>query len=340
MSGGIDSSVAAYLLQKEGYTVTGVTFTAFQEEGYKKCCSIEEITQAKLICKFLGVPHKIIDVKDVFQARVVKAFIDGYKDGKTPNPCVFCNRFVKFGALLEYAIAEGADLFATGHYAKLVETEGELLIGRGSDEAKDQSYFLSFIEQEKLPFIKLPLGGYKKPEIRQIALDAGLPIHPHKSESQDICFIKDDYRDFLELQGVAESPGQFIFHNKPVGKHRGIPFYSYGQRRGLNVAIGERVFIREFDKEKNRILLGDKPLSSRFKIGKINRFSSRFTDGEYMIQVRYQSRFIKGKVEFRDGAAQVELTEPQEIVSPGQFAVFYRADLVFGSGIIESVELV
>ncbi len=339
MSGGIDSSAAAFLLKEEGHSVTGVTFTAFQEEGYKKCCSIEEITAAKSVCSFLGIPHKIIDVKDVFQAKIIQNFIKSYQAGLTPNPCVLCNRYVKFGALLEYSLSQGAEFFATGHYAGVIKQGGDFLIEKGLDPSKDQSYFLSYIEKNKLPFIKLPLGGYHKKEIRSIVEKAKLPISPHKAESQDICFIKDDYREFLRTQGVIEKEGSFIYQDKKAGIHKGIPFYSFGQRRGLNVAAGERVYIREFDVKNNTIKLGEKPLSKEFNVKKLNIFTDKFIAGRYGVQVRYQSAVIDGDVKIKEDSAHVELDRPHEIITPGQFAVFYKGDFVYASGEIERVVL-
>ncbi len=339
MSGGIDSSAAAFLLKKEGFDVTGVTFTAFQEEGYKKCCSIEEITSAGIVCEFLKIPHKIIDVRDIFEAKIIRYFIKSYESGITPNPCVLCNRYIKFGALLEYSISEGADYFATGHYARIKKGKDNL-IQAGIDSEKDQSYFISYIEKEKLPFILLPLGYYKKEDIRQIIKEASLPINPHKSESQDICFIKDDYRDFLLMKGIKENIGDFVYKGKIAGKHRGIPFYSLGQRRGLNVAVGKRIFLREFDVAANRIVLGDKPMAKEFTVSSLNIFTKDFQNGEYSIKVRYKSSFIQGLVKIESDKAIVMLNTPQEIVTPGQFAVFYREGLVYASGVIDSTNLI
>jgi len=339
MSGGIDSSAAAFLLKQDGYEVTGVTFTAFREEGYKKCCSLEDIQAAKKVCEFLGIFHITIDVKDVFQTKIIKNFIESYKNGLTPNPCILCNRFVKFGIVMEYALSEGADFFATGHYASVDEEDGEYFIKKGIDAARDQSYFLSFVEKEKLLFILLPLGKYYKKEIREIVQKAALPVSPSKPESQDICFITSDYRDFLKNQGVPEKEGDFIYANKRVGIHRGIPYYSYGQRRGLNVPLGKRVYVRKFDLLTNRIFLGEKPLSASFTVKNLNVFTNKFKDGRYSILVRYQSPFNEGDVSIKGGTASVKLEKPCEIVTPGQYAVFYKDDRVYASGEIDRVDL-
>ncbi len=341
MSGGIDSSVTAYLLKKDGYEVRGITFTGPEEEGKKKCCSYDDVKSAKEVANFLGIEHKVINLKDLFETRVISYFIESYKNGLTPNPCVLCNRFVKFGALLEYSLFEGADFFATGHYARLTSLDNETLIQRGVDREKDQSYFISFIEKEKLPFIRLPLGEFKKEEIKKIALKGKLPINPDKSESQDICFVKDDYREFLRKRGVKERKGNFIFNEKIVGKHIGIPFYSFGQRRGLNIALGERIFVRGFDVDKNEIFVGKKPISKEFRVRNLNVFTKKFSDGEYEVQFRYQSKpeICWIVLDSDKKGCVVNLSSRRELVTPGQFAVFYKNDVVYASGMIERVKL-
>ncbi len=341
MSGGIDSSATAFLLKESGYEVIGVTFTAFREKGYKKCCSLEDIQAARKVCEFLKIPHLIIDVKDVFQTKIIKNFVDSYKKGLTPNPCILCNRFVKFGIVMEHALSEGADFFATGHYASTIEVDGEFFIRKGIDEARDQSYFLSFIEKEKLPFIILPNGKYLKKEIREIIHKAALPINLSKPESQDICFISSDYREFLREQSVPEKEGDFVYNGKKVGVHKGIPYYSYGQRRGLNIALGKRVYVRKFDLSTNKIFLGEKPLSVQFKVKNLNVFTKNFRNGEYSILVRYQSPFCRGSVDnIENSYVSVKLSKPCEIVAPGQYAVFYKGEKIYASGEIEEVELI
>ncbi len=338
MSGGLDSSAAAYLLKEQGYNMTGITFTAYQEEGSRKCCSIEDINDAQRVCSFLGIPHLIIDVRDVFTARIINNFIKSYQAGLTPNPCVLCNRYIKFGAMLEYSLAKGADFFATGHYSRITENAGEYFIQEALDCSKDQSYFLSYVEKNKLPFIKLPVGHYLKKEIRGIIQKAGLPISPQKTESQDICFIKDNYREFLKTRGVKEKEGYFIYKGNKISRHRGIPFYSFGQRRGLAVAAGERVYIRQFNRAENSILLGEKPMSGKFTVHRLNIFSNKFTSGSYDVRVRYQSEPVKCRASLSEDHAAIILEKDRDI-TPGQFAVFYRKGFVYASGEIDSVEL-
>ncbi len=338
MSGGIDSSVAAFLIQSLGFETTGVTFVGPEEEGNKKCCSLEEVQNAKKVCDFLGIKHKILNLRDIFETKIINYFVESYKKGFTPNPCIYCNRFIKFGALLEYAISEGADFFATGHYAQIENVEGEFLILRGIDFSKDQSYFISYIEPEKLKFIKLPLGKFLKSQIKQIALDNKLPIDLNRPESQDICFVKDDYRNFLNKKGVKQEKGEFIYKNKIVGYHKGLPFYSFGQRRGLNIALGERVFVNGFDVEGNKIFLGEKPVSSQFIVKNVNIFSKNFHDGEYEVQFRYQSISEKCNISINKDFIIVNTEKERELITPGQFAVFYKNDYIYASGEIYCIK--
>jgi tRNA-specific 2-thiouridylase len=348
MSGGVDSSAAAYLLQKDGCHVEGVTFDTGFCLRCRRChhdiqnpskSDLPGADEAAKVCRHLGVPHHIVRLGHQFQSKVVQAFISAYPKGLTPNPCVLCNRHIKFGALLEYAVSRGADFLATGHYVRTGESNGARMFMRGADGSKDQSYFLSYVESSKLDKILFPLGSFTKSEVREIANEAGLPVPPPSGESQDICFVQGDYRDFLRRNGVTGIPGDFILDGKVAGTHHGIPFYSYGQRRGHGVAAGRRVFVREFDIEKNRIILGDIPLTREFDAEELNIFTPEFADGEYDIQVRYQSKVSRGNVELDNGKAHVVLDEPHEIIAPGQFAVFYRGDYIYAAGQISNVTL-
>ena len=339
MSGGVDSSAAAWLLKEQGHEIVGVTFVALNEQGSKKCCSLDEINAAREVCAALGVPHKTVNLKDVFEARIIRGFINDYGKGRTPNPCVLCNRYIKFGALLDYSLSQGADAFATGHYARIEEYDGELFVRCALDSQKDQSYFLSYIDPDMLPYVRLPLGDMKKSQTREVILKAGLPISPHKNESQDICFVKDDYRDFLISRGVVESPGEFVLSGQVVGTHRGISFYSFGQRRGLGISAGRRLYVRNFDTDNNRVLLGEKPMSKRFTVRGLNIFSENFCDGTYGIQTRYQSKKSSGQVRLTKDGADVELNEAREIIAPGQLAVMSREGRSYASGFIERVEV-
>ena len=348
MSGGVDSSTAAYLLQKDGYHVEGVTFDTGFCLRCRRCrhdiqtplkSDLPGADEAAKVCRRLGIPHHIVRLGHEFQSKVVQYFLDAYPHGLTPNPCVLCNRTIKFGALMDYALSRGADFLATGHYVRTGERAGNRMLMRGADGSKDQSYFLSYVEGSRLGKILFPLGNFVKSEVRKIAEEAGLPVPPPSGESQDICFVQGDYRDFLRKSGITETPGEFILDGKAAGTHHGIPFYSYGQRRGHGVAAGRRVFVREFDIENNRVILGDVPLSLEFDAGELNIFTPEFADGEYDIQVRYQSKVARGKVRLEDGTAHIVLDEPVEIIAPGQFAVFYRNDFIYAAGQISQVKL-
>ena len=339
MSGGIDSSFAAFLLKQQGLEVYGITFVGPQEEGAKKCCTIEDVKKAKEVCNFLHIEHKVINLEDIFSSKIISYFIKNYENGLTPNPCILCNRFIKFGALLEYSLSEGADFFATGHYAQIKEFGKEILIKRGRDLIKDQSYFLSYIEKDKLQYIKLPLGKFNKKEIKKMAIKNNLPINPEKPESQDICFIKNDYREFLIKKGVPKRKGNFIYEKRIVGTHDGVPFYSFGQRRGLKIALGERVFVRELNTKKNEIIVGKKPISKEFIVNNINIFTEKFQNGAYGVQFRYQSPPEQAQVFIDKQKIFVKMKNQRELVTPGQFAVFYKNNYIYASGIIESITL-
>lgn len=340
MSGGVDSTASLKILYDEGWAVEGLTFVGLGEAGTRKCCSAEEIGDAKRVCAALGVPHRVLDLKELFRARVRNPFVQSYLKGETPNPCMLCNRFAKFGALVEYAVGEGASYVAMGHYSGLECLDGEYFFKIGTDAAKDQSYFLGMIEPELLPYLKFPLADKTKAEVRSIVAASGLPIRADKSESQDICFVPADYRDYLRAEGIPETPGPILYEEKVIGTHRGAPFYALGQRRGLGVALGEKAFVRTIDAVNNTIILGKKPASRRFTVDGLNVFSKKFGNGPWLVQTRYRS--VRGRAELSayDGAScSVLLREPQEIVSPGQYAVFYQDGLVYAAGRIASAEL-
>lgn len=330
MSGGVDSSLSAYLLKESGYDVTGMTFVINDNRA--------AADGASEICKFLNIPHRVIDLREAFSKKIVDYFISSYQQGRTPNPCSMCNPFIKFGLFQDIALENNA-LFATGHYIRLREVDNEIFLERGSDPGKDQSYFLSLVPHERFRSVLFPLGNYHKPQVKEMARKIGLPIPEHKGESQDACFVDGDYRDYLREHGVKETPGDFIYNGTVVGKHPGIPFISFGQRRRLRVSVGQRVFAREYDTDNNRVILGEKPLSRRFRVKGLNLFTDKFKDGRYDLQVRYQSKVRQGKVQLSDDAAEVVLDESHEIIAPGQIAVFYKDNLVYAGGEIDSVEL-
>lgn len=354
MSGGIDSSATLQILIDQGYQVTGVTFVglgkeqkslqtgknAFVGKSSRKCCSTEEVLVAKEVCFTLGVPHITLNLADIFKKMVREPFVNSYLKGETPNPCMLCNRFVKLGALVDYALANGADLVAMGHYTGIDMVDGEYLLKSGKDQQKDQSYFLALLKPEILPYLIFPLADKEKYEVRQIVTDSPIPLKGDKVESQDVCFIDDDYRDYLKQQGVPQNTGMMLLDSQTIGSHNGIAFYALGQRRGLGIALGKKVFIRKIDADNNQIIIGEKPKSKAFKVTQLNIFSTKFQDGDWDIQIRYRSARVLGTVKFLDeNNLEVLLSYAQEIITPGQYAVFYRNGYIYGAGKIQQVEL-
>jgi len=268
MSGGVDSSAAAYLLQKDGCHVEGVTFDTGFCLRCRRChhdiqnpskSDLPGADEAAKVCRHLGVPHHIVRLGHQFQSKVVQAFISAYPKGLTPNPCVLCNRHIKFGALLEYAVSRGADFLATGHYVRTGESNGARMFMRGADGSKDQSYFLSYVESSKLDKILFPLGSFTKSEVREIANEAGLPVPPPSGESQDICFIAEgDYLDFLSSTGkFQENPGPIITSTgRIIGEHNGVHRYTVGQRKGLNCPAKKPYYVLGIDPVKNTVTVG------------------------------------------------------------------------------------
>jgi len=339
MSGGVDSSAAAYLLIQQGYAVEGMTFVAAIESGSRKCCSLEEIEAARKVCRFLGIPHHVIDLKDVFEARVIRYFLESYPAGLVPNPCIMCNRFIKFGALLEEAMSRGADMVATGHYARVLNQNGDIGLYRGLDPAKDQSYFLSYVPREMFAHVILPLGEKTKPEIRDIVARSGMPLSPSKGESQDVCFVPHDYRDYLRAHGVRLQRGDFLYEGRSVGKHEGIALYCLGQRRGLGIALGKRLYVREIRPQSGDIILGDIPRSREVWLRDINLLAPSLDQGPYLVQLRYQSESIPCTLQQEGNRIHLFLEKAAEIVTPGQFGVLYRDDRVIAAGIIDQTLL-
>lgn len=355
MSGGIDSSATVLLLLEQGYKVTGVTFVglgaeqkalvsgkgSFLGKPSRKCCSSEEVIIAKNICYSLGIKHITLDLADIFKEKVRDPFAQSYLSGETPNPCMLCNRYVKLGALVDFARENGADYIAMGHYTGIETVNGELLLKAGKDPEKDQSYFLALLKPEILPFLIFPLADKEKNEIREIVNSSEIPLSGNKIESQDVCFIDDDYRDYLKKQDISTNKGDIILDEKIIGEHDGIPFYALGQRKGLGISVGKKVFVREIDAYNNKIILGNKPQSKNFKVSDLNIFSKEFLDGDWDIQVRYRSKRIPGTIKFLDNnTIEVTLSVPQDIISPGQFAVFYRNNCIYGAGKIISTTLI
>ena len=270
MSGGIDSSVTAMLLHEQGYEVIGVTMKTwdYSSSGGKKkstgCCSLDDINDARILAVNMGFHHIIIDIREEFGSFIVNNFVDEYLAGRTPNPCVLCNTHIKWDALLKRADQLGCEFIATGHYAQIRQENGRYVISKGVDEWKDQSYVLWGLTQESLARTIFPLGGFKKSEIREMAMERGYKELAQKSESYEICFIPDnDYRGFLKrkVEGLEEkvANGDFVdTQGNVLGKHKGYPFYTIGQRKGLEIALGEPMYVVEIDAPNNRVVLGTK----------------------------------------------------------------------------------
>jgi len=350
MSGGVDSAVAAAILVEQGYQVQGVTLQTWEPEDdattskkwqERGCC---KIGIARFVAQQLGIPHQVRDIRDRFRSAVVQDFIDGYVAGLTPNPCVRCNERVKFGCLMEAVWDLGADYVATGHYARLLPDDtGQPHLHKGGDPRKDQSYFLYRLNRAWLPRILFPVGGMRKEDVLPKAEAIGLPADEVK-ESQEICFVtKGDYRSFLEEQAPqAARPGPFVGTDGTVlGMHRGVPFYTPGQRRGLGLAAAQRLYVVRVNAASNTVVVGPEEdlLEAACLVGDLNLLSM---DGlaepvRAEVKVRYASPAAPATIwPLPDGRLRVEFDSPQRALSPGQSAVFYQGDRVLGGGIIEA----
>ena len=362
MSGGVDSSVAAGILLKKGYEVIGITMCfGFKEAGKKKpsCCGIEGIEDARRVAHKLGLKHYVLNFDQVLEEKVIKNFVSEYLCGRTPNPCIRCNEYLKFERLLNKAKSLGAKYLATGHYARIVTrspghkvTSKIFLLKKAKDMYKDQSYFLYRLKQEQLKQILFPLGDYTKTQVRKIAADFGLPVKD-KPGSQEICFIPDDdYRAFLKhgLTRIFKTrintdirPGLILdTSGKVVGEHKGIPFYTIGQREGLGIAMGYPVYITKIDARKNTIVIGRKEeVESIGLIAGDLSFTGEAVKREVALRVkiRYNHPEVSSKITPLDGGkVKVIFSKPQFAVTPGQSAVFYRGNTVVGGGIIDTFD--
>lgn len=341
MSGGVDSSVAAALLQDQGYLVQGVTMRFNLGTGAGGCFR-QAATDAAAVARQLGIRHEIIDFTALLRRKVIADFIKEYSLGRTPNPCVRCNETVKFAGLLAYASRKKADYLATGHYSRIVKRGSRYFLRKALDSAKDQSYFLYRLKQEQLSRIVFPLGGMKKEDVRALAGRLGLPV-AQKKDSQEICFIQGNYRDFIAsgLKGKIR-PGEIVdTAGNVLGRHRGIPFYTVGQRDKLGIACGYPVYVAGFDVRRNRIVVGKKEevLSRRFLVDDVV-YPSGKPAGKALLQVRIRHLSPESAAWVKPlgpDTAEVIFKEPRFAVTPGQSAVFYKGDTVVGGGIIRDV---
>jgi tRNA-specific 2-thiouridylase len=357
MSGGIDSTVAALMLHKEGYEVIGITMKTWDyatsgttENGKSKketgCCNIDSFNDARSAAVEHGFPHFILDIREEFGDFVVENFVEEYMAGRTPNPCVMCNTHIKWRALLKRADAMGCDFIATGHYAQIHQHEnGRYFIRKGIDDTKDQSYVLWGLEQDLLSRTLLPLGTYHKIAIRQMAHDFGYPELAKKAESYEICFVPDnDYRGFLKrkVEGLEErvDGGNFIDKSgKILGQHKGYPFYTIGQRKGLDIALGKPAFVTSIDPETNTVVLGEEDdlKGSEMIVAKINwiKYDSLPEGYEAFTKIRYKDKGALASLHTSDKGLNVRFYDDVKGIAPGQSAVFYEGDDVIGGGIIQ-----
>jgi len=348
MSGGVDSSVAAALLVDQGYDVTGVTmqladWPLSEDRGPLGCCSPETVEDARSVAGMLGIPHYVMNFKKPFKEKVIDYFCCEYLNGRTPNPCIACNRHIKFDLLLKNALSLGFDYLATGHYARLeYDISGNrYTLSRAVDKKKDQSYVLYCIKQEQAGHLLLPLGRLTKEEARKIALAKKLPV-AKKAESQDICFVASDYRDFLkEEAGKLIEPGPFLdLQGREIGRHRGVACYTIGQRRGLGLPMGQRIYVVDIIPEHNAVVLGppEALFSERFTTEENNFLAIDQLEESIAVhvQIRYKAQGSPALITpARGNVVEVRLDKPQRSVTPGQAAVFYLGDTVLGGGIIQ-----
>lgn len=345
MSGGVDSAGAALLLRREGYTVSGVTMRLHAMKDRPGLCgSSEDIEMARTVAAGLHIPHTVLDLSDRFRETVMDRFVSEYVGGRTPNPCIDCNREIKFGALLDWALAQGVDALATGHYARVArdETNGRWLLLRGRDRAKDQSYFLYQLTQFQLAHLLLPVGEYEKPALRALAAEAGL-VNADKADSQDICFVPGgDYMAFLrDYGGVTPVPGDFVDRaGRVLGRHQGLERYTPGQRKGLGVSGGEPLYVLRKDLDAGTVVLGpnDALFSTELTAQRVNWLSIPESEAPIAVtaKTRYSQREDPAVVHpLPGGRVRVVFDVPQRAVTAGQAVVFYDGDRVLGGGTIE-----
>jgi tRNA-uridine 2-sulfurtransferase len=341
MSGGVDSSVAALLLLREGYDVIGITHQTWPGERrtFDGCCGLEAIDSARAVASKLGIPYYVLDLREDFKEKVISKFCCEYILGRTPNPCILCNQLIRFRMMLDKVLKMGMDYMATGHYA-LIDTSGNgYKLLKGIDPTKDQSYFLYTLGQNELQYILFPTGKYLKTEIRKIAADMNLPSAIRK-ESQDICFIPHDYREFIKGQ-VSLTPGDIIdIKGKKLGEHKGLALYTVGQRHGLGIYSNEPYYVIQLDNVNNRVTVGPREFLKKKKLlaGQLNWISGKPPEITTNItaKIRYKTPEQPAKIIFREDIIEVEFLQALTAITPGQSIVFYRGKEIIGGGIIES----
>jgi tRNA-specific 2-thiouridylase len=332
MSGGEDSSVAAAILKKQGYQVFGVTMLLYSEDGTAE--------HAQRIASKLAIPHYVMDFSKLFRQQVITPFCTEYGQGRTPNPCITCNRYLKFDALLNKARELGADFMATGHYARVEPSPKGYRLLRGVDSSKDQSYFLYTLGQEQLRYLLLPIGYLSKAEVSTLAEKLGLS-EVTKNESQDICFIPNsDYHSFIK-EHISSQPGDITDTNgKVLGRHKGLAYYTVGQRKGLGLASNRRLYVIRLEAESNRLVVGsqDQLFNSRLLASQLSWVSGEAPKDSANItaKVRYKSPEVGVNLYINDDTAEVRFAQSQWAIAPGQSIVFYQGEVVLGGGVIEA----
>ena len=345
MSGGVDSSVAALLLQRQGYDVVGVTMKLYSldqadlPDYYRGCCTVDDVEDARIVCHRLSIPHYVLNVQQEFQDHVIDYFCSEYQQGRTPHPCIACNDKIKFNFLATRASILDAKYVATGHYARIEDGDGGFSLKKGLDAAKDQSYVLFGMGQDELGRTLMPVGGYSKEAIRQLALEADFP-NAEKPDSQDICFIPfGDYKAFLE-ERVATTGGDIVDREGNVlAQHKGIEFFTVGQRRGLGITGSKPLYVLRVEPETNRVVVG--PESALYQdsltVSRVNYVAGTPPAEPTPVKVKIRYKFAEAPAVLLPGptGAKVCFEEPQRAITPGQAAVFYQGDTVLGGGFID-----
>lgn len=351
MSGGVDSSVAAYLLKEQGYDVIGVTMQIWQDEDPLAqaenggCCGLSAVDDARRVADRLGIPYYVLNFKREFKENVIDYFMDEYMHARTPNPCIACNRYVKWEALLNRARELGCDYIATGHYARVVQLDnGRYALKKSATDRKDQTYALYNLTQEQLAHTLMPVGEYEKEQIREIAAKIGLLI-ANKPDSQEICFIPDnDYAGYIERESGKTFPkGNFVdLEGNVLGTHKGIIHYTIGQRKGLGLSMGSPVFVVDIRPETNEVVIGSNldTFHDSLYAGKVNLMSVDALEGEREVvaKIRYSHKGAPCRIKMVDeDTVLCKFEEPVRAITPGQAVVFYDGDIVLGGAVIDRV---
>ena len=350
MSGGVDSSVAAYLLKEQGYDVIGVTMQIWQDEESKiqeengGCCGLSAVDDARKVAAQIGIPYYVMNFKKDFQEKVIDYFVDEYLHGRTPNPCIACNRYVKWESLLTRSMEIGADYIATGHYARVEQLpNGRYAIRHSATWSKDQTYALYNLTQDQLRRTLMPVGEYEKDQIREIAKEIGLQI-ANKPDSQDICFVSDDdYASFIEEESNQKIPeGNFVTPDgKILGRHKGIIHYTLGQRRGLGIPAASRLYVCDISPKTNQVVLGNNEdlFHSELTATKVNLISCESLKEPMRLKAKIRYRHPEQEAvawQTEDGVLHVRFDKPQRAITRGQAVVLYDGDIVVGGGVIEN----